>query len=152
MSPPLVRTGVAKELMGPRELSRAFSFLRELASKTGTRHEKNCSLIWGRGAGLLPTQINYLGVVLIFRPACPFSSIWQRWLLPAWATVCICFLGTMVPTSCLLLLCRLCKLIFICQTSKSIFSQEPLFLDCHCEDPHICICFHLKTQSPNFYF
>ena len=40
---PSVRTGVAKGLMGAGELSRAFRFLQELASKMLTRHARSRS-------------------------------------------------------------------------------------------------------------
>lgn len=38
VTPPFVRTGVAKGLMGTGELSWAFSFLQELASEMPARH------------------------------------------------------------------------------------------------------------------
>lgn len=64
MSPPFLRTVVAKGLMWAGEFSWAFSFLRELASKTATRHESSCSQNWDcLGTGLLLCRLNHQGAV-----------------------------------------------------------------------------------------
>lgn len=64
MSPPFLRTVVAKGLLWAGELSWAFSFLGEFASKTATRHESICSQDWDcLGTGLLLCRLNHQGAV-----------------------------------------------------------------------------------------
>lgn len=114
MSPPFLRTVVAKGLMWAGELSWAFSFLREFASKTATPHESTCSQNWDcLATGLLLCRLNHQGAIFsshLLDLLLAFDRA-DRFLLEALCSLPLSqiFLVSPLP-SCWLLLCLLCRL------------------------------------------